>query len=279
MLPAGLAGELQEIRDDRVHGAMTLARRAAAALLAHAGELAPESVPALAAEIASAQPLMAPFLHLARRLRERQDVAAVCRDFLHQIDHADEHIFRHLLPLLPPDSVILTHSYSRTVEHALLRLHSEGRTARVIVTESRPLSEGVQLASSLAAAGVPVDLIVDAAAGLMIEEAGTVLTGADWISPSVVVNKIGTRLIVLAARQSRKAVYALASELKISPAGLPPPVEQPKHPAEVGTAPGCRVRNYYFEPTPREWFTAVITEHGLTPAAASPVPQTPPRAR
>lgn len=259
VLPPALAAELAAIREDRIQGAMPLARRAASAVLA-AGPLPPEIQRAVAAEIASVQPMMAPLLHLSLRLRGQAGASGVCRVFIEEIDRADERIAARMLTLLPDQAAVLTHSYSQTVAGVLLRGHAEGKVARVIATESRPLREGERLASILSARGIAADLIVDAAAGLAMSEVNVVLVGADWISEDAVVNKIGTRLVALAAHERGVPVYAVASELKIAPSGFPTPSEDSKNPLEITRVPGLRARNYYFESTPRRWFTGIVTD-------------------
>jgi translation initiation factor 2B subunit (eIF-2B alpha/beta/delta family) len=216
-------------------------------------------------QIGAAQPAMAPFQNLAERLRTGRKIASVCTEILGEIDSSDEAIARHAMRLMAGRPVVLTHSFSGTAANFLISAFRAGRVSRVIATESRPLCEGFRLAELLAAAGVPVDLVLDAAVALLLTEAGIVLLGADTITAQSVVNKIGTSLVALAAKQQGTPAYVLASELKKAPPTMAIRVDQRREPLEIAQPiPGCRIRNYYFEATPRTWFAGIVTEQGLT---------------
>jgi translation initiation factor 2B subunit (eIF-2B alpha/beta/delta family) len=125
--------------------------------------------------------------------------------------------------------------------------------------------EGRKLAEALAREGVSVTLIADSAAALMIKRVDFVLLGADRIAPEFLVNKIGTRMITLAARERGARVYALCDTSKFTCA-----VEMPGSKADSRNkdelwpdAPdSVLVLNHYFEPTPLIYFTSIITEDG-----------------
>lgn len=94
---------------------------------------------------------------------------------------------------------------------------SRGPGISVVVCESRPLCEGVTMAQRLAAAGLQVTLITDAQAGVFVEEADAVLLGADAVTPDGVVNKVGSRLLALAAKAAGVPMIAVTDSLKVSP--------------------------------------------------------------
>jgi translation initiation factor 2B subunit (eIF-2B alpha/beta/delta family) len=73
------------------------------------------------------------------------------------------------------------------------------------------------MARRLAAAGINVTLITDAQAGVFVEQADVVLLGADAVTPDGVVNKVGSRLLALAAKAAGVPVVAVTECLKISP--------------------------------------------------------------
>ncbi|KAI3434851.1 hypothetical protein D9Q98_002905 [Chlorella vulgaris] len=172
---------------------------------------------------------------------------------------------------------VMTLSYSSSVLAALKAFAAQGRKLHVTVCESRPLCEGVQLAGVLAGAGIQCTLITDAQAAVFIDRCQAVLVGADAVTPTAAVNKVGTCLLALAARHFGVPVYALADSGKLSPGPLealahpglaaPQQEEEEKAAGEVTVAwnqaaPGVAVRNVYFEPTPLELVTALITESG-----------------
>uniref|UniRef100_A0A383WBQ4 Nudix hydrolase domain-containing protein n=1 Tax=Tetradesmus obliquus TaxID=3088 RepID=A0A383WBQ4_TETOB len=102
-------------------------------------------------------------------------------------------------------------------QHSSSSSVSKGPGLSVIVCESRPLCEGVSMARRLAAAGLNVTLITDAQAGVFVEQADVVLLGADAVTPDGVVNKVGSRLLALAAKAAGVPVVAVTECLKVSP--------------------------------------------------------------
>ncbi|MGH7743162.1 MAG: hypothetical protein ACRENS_14205, partial [Candidatus Eiseniibacteriota bacterium] len=63
--------------------------------------------------------------------------------------------------LTEPEAWIATLSASRAVEDAILGAHRAGLGPRTVIAEGRPRFEGRTMATALAAAGVPVWLVVD----------------------------------------------------------------------------------------------------------------------
>lgn len=159
--------------------------------------------------------------------------------------------------------VVLTHSASETVTKALRAAARAGQLSRVVVAEGRPGFEGRQVARALAAEGVDVDLVVDAALGLHAREADLALVGADAVlADGSVVNKVGTRLLALACAGAGTPLHAVADRFKVSPASTLPLEE--KGPAEVwAEAPdGVRVRNIYFDRTEAPLVKSYVTDAG-----------------
>ncbi|HXV94788.1 MAG TPA: hypothetical protein VD813_15900, partial [Pseudonocardia sp.] len=178
---------------------------------------------------------------------------------------------------------VLTLSRSGAVEAALAA--ARPRPPAVVVLESRPGGEGVGVAERLAAAGLRVILVPDAAVAWAIAEHGieAVLVGADTVLPpprGAVVNKTGTRPAALAARAAGVPVWAVAACDKVAPAArhgtaprpLPPPDERADAGALYAAAAAVEVEAPLFEATPADLVTAVITERGpLTPAEVAAV--------
>ena len=112
---------------------------------------------------------------------------------------------RRVAELIPSGATVLTHS-SSTVAEALHLLR--GR-ATVIFTESRPRLEGHRLASWLSAAEMTGQLVTtDAQLGHFAAQADVALVGADSVlADGAVVNKVGTYLLALAARDHDLPFY------------------------------------------------------------------------
>jgi len=160
---------------------------------------------------------------------------------------------------------VLTHSRSSTVLEALLEARRKKKDFTVFATESRPLFEGRTLAASLADNGVSVTLIADAAAPLVIDRSDLVLVGADQLTPQCLVNKIGTRMIALAAREKQVPVYAACDSSKFISEDYCVRLKRDYRPTrELWEQPpaGVEIANLYFEPVPLTLLNAIITESG-----------------
>ena len=114
----------------------------------------------------------------------------------------------------------MTHSRSSTLLHFLIKIR-ERSGLLVFVTQSRPGAEGRLLAGELTVAGIPALLIEDAEAMKYLPRASAVLVGADAIIPGGVVNKAGTHMIALAARELGIPSYCLTETTKIWPFNEP----------------------------------------------------------
>ncbi len=267
-----------EIAADNRSGATAVAVRAAEAIaaLAQAGDFTREALSAFIPALVAAQPSMAPLFHLANEAlwaveeagpeawREAARRAAQAR--AEALRASPQAIARHAATMTSPGRVVLTHSASAAVAAALLLGFEQGRVARVICTESRPQLEGQALARDLAAAGIPVTFVVDAAAYEALAQADAVWIGADALAMAGVVNKIGSAGLAVLAGQQGVPVMVLAGRDKVWPAALSaaPPIAA-RDPAEVWAEapPGVIVVNRYFDLTPWPAVTAVVTEDGV----------------
>jgi translation initiation factor 2B subunit (eIF-2B alpha/beta/delta family) len=160
---------------------------------------------------------------------------------------------------------IATLSQSAGVREALLLLQREGLAPRALIGEGRPRAEGRELAAALAAAGIPVWLVVDAALPLLVSQTRAVWLGADAVTERGVINKIGSFAAALAAREHSVPVYALATRRKFLPAatGALRIVEQPAEEVWEAPALGVRPRNVYFESVPLALLRGVVVEDAV----------------
>lgn len=164
---------------------------------------------------------------------------------------------------------VVTLSFSRSVA-TLLEAIAERRDVRVSCSESRPALEGRRLASRLASAGMAVTCFSDAAIGQALGAAEAVIVGADAVAPEWCLNKSGTRLVAAAASQQGIPVYIVATRDKfVGHAVAARLVMREGAPAEIWESPpaGVSIRNPYFEPTPLELVTSLITDVGVIGAA------------
>ena len=170
------------------------------------------------------------------------------------------------------ESWIGTLSSSTTVRDALLAAHAAGRGPRALVAEGRPGMHGRALAAALAAADIPVWLVVDAALPLVLSQAQQVWIGADAVTELGVLNAVGSYAVALAAREHSVPLYALAGRRKFLPAvsGALKIVEGPPGEGWETPAPGVRPRNVPFEMVPLALLRGIVLENeviGATEAA------------
>jgi len=275
---------LHEVASDNRSGAAEILTRSArifSLLQATNIKDARAAVIGVCAELIEAQPDMAPLANLANAVARvvmnlTQDADAfvasekAALEFVERARRSAQRASSTAAELIGNDVTVLTHSRSSTTLSAFIQAKRSGRRFDVIATESRPLMEGRSLAGSLAKENINVTLIADAAAAVMMEKADFVLVGADNLTPGHLTNKIGTRLIALAAREQGVAVYAICDSSKfISSAHTLP---EARDPGELWSDPpsGVSLLNRYFEPVPLNYFTSIISEVGmLRPEAAS----------
>ncbi|NPV67188.1 MAG: hypothetical protein HPY64_08595 [Anaerolineae bacterium] len=278
--------QLAAIMLDHTTGATGLALATAEALSAFLDEDTSTSLQALtgllqtiAQQILTAQSGMASLVTLfnqtffaldsASTLEEtRQQLRAQLKLFRENLAKSQQSCSRLAAALIAPDTAVMTHSASSTVTEALLRATKQGCALRAIVTESRPLYEGRQLSERLNAAGIEVTVTIDAAAYANLITAGIVLLGADSLTLTGVVSKIGSAGIAVCARTLGVPCYFLADLARVWPAALG---EQPIHERAASEVwpevpGGVRVQNRYFDLTPWSAVCGVVTEEGvLTP--------------
>lgn len=281
-----VAPTVETVAGDREHGSAAISLAALGALADRAGELAagdrsaaaawPE-LAELARELLAARPAMAALANRVHRVMHAAassaggppSPAAVERaaiDGIRAAVAADDHAAEQAAERLAGRTV-LTLSRSGTVTAALT---SARPRPRVVVAASLPAGEGIGVAERLAAAGLEVELVPDAAVAWALAErrVEVLLVGADTVLPSGgVVNKTGTRPAALAARQAGAQVLAVAAVDKVAVDEAWQP--ETGEPAELytGDAP-LGVFNPPFELTPAVLFDALICERGAVEPGA-----------
>ena len=149
----------------------------------------------------------------------------------------------------------MTHSRSSTLLHFLSQSKNR-KGLSVCSTFSRPGGEGRLLSGELSVAGVYSELIEDAEAMKYLPECDALLIGADAIIPKGVVNKIGTHMLCLSARETRVPVYCLTDSMKLWP--FDEPIEKGLRSKGMRPVSGLDL----FEITPGGLITKIIFETG-----------------
>jgi translation initiation factor 2B subunit (eIF-2B alpha/beta/delta family) len=139
------------------------------------------------------------------------------------------------------------------------------KSFNVICSESRPMNEGLNLARKLDQQGIKTTLIVDSAIYSFLSESDLIFVGADAISKYGLVNKIGTYGLAIAGKKIGIKFYTLCNTKKIVPSNYQLKSEKQKDPTEISKKVFTNVNiiNYYFDLTPLDYLTGIITEEGI----------------
>ena len=231
MSAPSLAGFL----DDRTSGAVELAERAIGILeSAERSGRSPGQVRRLANRLSRAHPAMGAVWNAVRSTDRRA--------FLRELRLGVAAAARHARCLIPQGAHVVTISYSSTVV-AVLGRHD----LTVTIAQSLPGGEGQKTARLLRRQGARVRVVPDTLMCESLAAAHLALVGADAVTPRLVVNKVGTRMLALAARDARRPCYVVADRSKWVPTSWPVPVYRPSQP---------------FEATPRRLFGVIVGEDG-----------------
>lgn len=281
---------IDEIRNDKIHGASQLARRAVIVLKVATEHSQADSVEQFLLEqkeigqrLMSARPAMASVFNIVSGLLSivagkstGMDLDSIRRLTISKSDEVVTHSLQAIAQiaeygsgLIADADKIMTHSYSSTVIKVLKAAFTKHRNIEVITTRSGPGRTGERIAQQLGLYGIPVTLIDDAAMRLYISTASKVMVGADRVcADSKVVNGIGTYQLALAAMTAGIPFYVLCETLKFDFRLRGDEVDlEEKETSEVvepgRLPPEVRVKNPYFDITPLELVTGIVTENGL----------------
>ena len=154
--------------------------------------------------------------------------------------------------------------------------HRAGKGIHVWVDETRPRLQGAKLTAwELMRGGVPMHLIVDSAAGMLMAggKVDVFLFGADRVAANGdVANKVGTYKNCVVAREVGLPAYACVPTSTIDlaiPTGAHIEIEERAaeevtHVGATALAPaGVPVFNPAFDVTPAKYITGIITEEGV----------------
>ena len=167
--------------------------------------------------------------------------------------------------IIDPNIRILTYSSSGSVARVLLSARKKGIPFSVILSEARPMNEGILFAKQLSKYSIPVSLVIDIHLSHYIPSAHRVIIGADWISETQFTNKVGTGLIVDLALTQNIPVYVASTTDKILAQSFYP-LETDSHPPEEILRTRSKyilVKNRYFESVPLRNGIRFITEKGI----------------
>lgn len=277
----------EEIARDNRSGASALTRAAAERLRALAAASTArdpgafwDELTGACRELVGAQREMASIVNLAGRVLAaaervvlsglspevvREAVHVECTRVLECAEEARVELARHGAALIGEGAIVATVSSSEAVADVLAAAAAAGRVPRVIVSESRPAREGVSFAAALRESDIASTVVADAALPGLVGRASLVLVGADSVSESDLVNKIGTYPLALAAREAGVPFHVAAPLDRFIPAAIRGRTDRLRDDAEIlgsPPPPGMAAENRYFETVPLSLATSVVTEEG-----------------
>lgn len=169
--------------------------------------------------------------------------------------------------------IILTHCHSSAAESILIAAKNQNKEFQVICTETRPKYQGRITAQHLIEEGIPVTMVVDSAMRWVLKnkDVAMIITGADAItSEGTVLNKIGSRLLALAAAESHVSYYIATPLLKYDAETVVGNLtkidfreSEEIWPEIEGRPANLQFQNPAFETISHEYIAGLITEVGI----------------
>lgn len=282
--------------EDRVSGASQLARRSLDCLAEYAGICEtqdPADLRRTLVEFAEvlqyARPSMAPIYNMIQRWVDRledvetndtdqlrREAGAIAQSLADQSLKAVSRAADHAAKFIGPDATVITHSLSSSVTETFRLLAPRG--VKAIASEARPGYEGRQQAVHLDHAGIPVTLVTDAQLGHFAGHASVALVGADTLlADGSVINKVGTSLLALAAREHGIPFYVCCESFKAIPFAAQSVELEEADPGEIDAPRGKHITpmNLYFDVTPARLISAWITDEGVSESPPSGIADEP----
>lgn len=198
----------------------------------------------------------------------RELIKDVSDEFLKDLNGARRRIAEIGSKRIKPGDLIFTHCHSSAVNEVLKLAKKRGVDFEVICTETRPVYQGRITAEELLESGVRTTMIVDSAVRYFMNRVNLALVGADAItSEGNVINKIGTSLFALAAREARTPLYVVTELLKFDPETIQGEYEaieeRPTDEVWPDAPYGLNIRNPAFDITRRDYIHGIICEEGV----------------
>jgi translation initiation factor 2B subunit (eIF-2B alpha/beta/delta family) len=246
----------KNIKNIKIQGARNIAK---AALKAYS--LFPDK--SSVRELMSLRPTE-PMLEHVLNLAEKIPITEIYKHF----DLTQKKINENTLKIVKNNDVIFTHCHSTSVVNALIFAKKKKRKFQVYNTETRPLYQGRRTAKELSKAKISVTMFVDSALEDAISGEGElkkvnkVFLGADALLKQGIMNKVGSELVSIIAKDNKVPVYIIADSWKFTKKKIP--IEQRKLNEIWKDIPKkIKVKNPAFEFVRKKYITKIITEYGI----------------
>jgi translation initiation factor 2B subunit (eIF-2B alpha/beta/delta family) len=260
-----LAERVQELQDDRSHGASWMARRAVETLaeltrleapscddlleqLRDAGRQLAACRPGVGAVAGAVGRVLAAAGHESHL--DLDNLRRLIQEEAQALDDSRQRAAASITIQLRErlqGATVLTHSASATVREAFLQTEP----GKMLCTVSEPVGEGRAFAEEMRDAGLDAELVEDADAPNRIGEASILLLGADTVfRDGTLCNKVGTIPLAKAAAAAGIPTIVAAEVIKLAPV---PGTQAPEL---------ADIERSLFELVPPDLITEVVTEEG-----------------
>lgn len=213
--------------------------------------------------LTKARPTAVPLYNAIEIVKKEKKIESIER-MIFYLENIGEVIGFVNFKIIKNNSTILTHCHSRDVIDFLRVVKGKRKKFDIIVTETRPLYQGIKTAKELSELDIPVTYIIDSAAGFFSKDIDLILSGCDAIRKEGVVNKIGTYSLAILAKESKIPLYFVGGTIKFD--RRKKFVIEERSPEEIikkGKLKKCKVRNPAFDITPWKFVKGIISERGI----------------
>lgn len=286
LISTNIKKQLLKLSNDSIHGSTFITKKAINIVRAYLIDSSKSNTFSIIKlrkflyEIVQSQPSMALVFNFSNQLlwfldsidQEKTSTKDQVFNIMGQIDNFEssmnqtEQIISELAAAeLSSLSPIATFSSSNTVKKTIELLANKQKDLLFFCSESRPKNEGTILAKSLSKKGIHVSLMTDVTLFSLIKKVNAIIIGADAVTRHGIINKMGSNPLVNLANNKKIPVYCLCSAQKMVPLEYSLQKENKKPSSDLLNEQSCfiNVINYYFDTTPSELFTGIITEKGI----------------
>jgi len=217
-------------------------------------------------KILRARPTAVPVFNVISELKKEKNEKKI-DEIIEKIKFIEKKIPNIGEKIIKNGYVVHTHCHSSEVM-AVIKEAAKKKKFTVVVDETRPKEQGIKTVKELSKIkNIKVILITDDAAGVALSpfippNDDVVIVGADCLRKEGVINKIGTYVLAVCAKENKVPFYVVASTLKLDKRKKF--IIEKRPPSEIYRKIGNVERlNYAFDITPWKYITGVITEKGI----------------
>lgn len=212
--------ELERLKEDNIHGASHLYRQLLKIFVKANDDLDRAEYRKLVKELKNWRPLMGNVLNGIAIIEEyaeksANDIATTLAKSQAEMEDAQKRTIFNAAKIIKRHRRIATISYSGQVGDSLLRAAREGWQGNILIAESRPMMEGRLLAKRLVYTLSDSRIVfgTDCQVLSLVPKVDAVFIGADLISLSFFINKMGTLSMCCAVSPGKK-IYVIADSTK-----------------------------------------------------------------